>query len=100
MQESIAIYNLFRNKLNGGVSLAYPLLEEILILKAQATMKSYFDDNGDISDKAVLFNAGFQIIPRDDLKIEVSANFIRGDIDTGKTDVSGFSLGLIANYGF
>lgn len=99
LQEWITVNNLFSNRLNGGASLAYPFLNEALILKVQARIKGFFDD-GDTSANVISFDGGFQLIPGDKLKLDVLASLITGDMDFGETQISGFSLGLMANYGF
>ena len=99
LQEWINVNNLFSNRLNGGVSLAYPFLNEALILKAQARIKGFFDD-GDTSANVASFDGGLQLIPGDKFKLDVLASFITGDMDFGETQISGFGLGLMANYGF
>jgi len=99
LQEWVVVNNLFSNRLNVGASLAYPFLNESLILKLQARMKGLFDD-GDTSANVMSFDGGIQLIPGDKFKLDVLASLISGDMDFGETQVSGFSLGLMANYGF
>ena len=98
-QSGVDVNNLYSNRLNAGISLTYPLLREILILKAQANAKGFFDD-GNVSAKVASLDGDFQLIIKDNLTLDVLAGFMSGDMDTGKTDISGFSLGLVINYGF
>jgi hypothetical protein len=98
-QRGVDVNNLFSNRLNSGISLTYPLLSEILILKVQAKVKGLFDD-GNMSAKVASLDGDFQLIVKDNLTVDVLAGFMSGDMDTGKTDISGFSLGLVVNYGF
>ncbi len=99
LQEELTISNVFSNRLNGGILIAYELLDEILLFKTQASVKSFWDD-GNVEAQVVSFDGGFQLIPIDNLTIDISTGFIYGDIDAGETDISGFNLGLIINYGF
>ena len=99
LQTQLPVSNLFSNRLNGGISLAYPLLNDTLILKTQASLKR-FSDSGDVNAKATSFDGGFRLVITDELTLDVSAGIITGDTDTGATDISGFNLGLTANYGF
>ena len=100
LQEGLTISNLFRNRLNGGVSLAFELLDEILILKAQASGKVFLDEDSDVDAQVAYMGGGFQIVPINDLTVDILGSLILGNMDAGDTDISGFNLGLIINYGF
>ncbi len=100
LQEELTISNVFSNRLNGGILIAYELLDEILILKTQASVKGFWDDDNNLEAKVVHFGGGFELIPTDSLTVNILASSIYGDMDAGETDISGFNLGLIINYGF
>ena len=99
LQEQLPVSNLFTNRLNGGISLAYPLLNDTLILKTQASLKRFSDDD-DVNAQVATFSGGFRLVITDDLTLDVSGGLITGDTDAGETDISGFNAGLIVNYGF
>jgi len=99
LNEGVVISNFFRNRVSGGLALAYPLLAEIIILNGQVEGKAFLDDDG-ISAKMLLFGGGFRILLTDNLKVDFSARLINGDMDAGRKDVSGFDLGAAVGYGF
>jgi len=99
LQEQLPVSNLFTNRLNSGISLAYPLLNDTLILKTQASLKRFSDDN-DVNAQVATFSGGFRLVITDELTMDVSSGLITGDTDAGKTDISGSNIGLIVNYSF
>ena len=99
LQSQLPVSNLFTNRLKGSISLAYPMLNDALILKTQANLKR-FSDEGDINAKATSFAGGFRLVFNDKLTTDVLVGFITGDRNAGATDISGFNLGLMVNYGF
>ena len=99
LQKQLPVSNLFTNRLNSGISLAYPLLNDTLILKTQASLKRFSDDD-DVNAQVATFSGGFGLVITDELTMDVSGSLITGDTDAGKTDISGFNIGLIVNYNF
>ncbi|MFC1712277.1 hypothetical protein ACFL6S_01345 [Candidatus Poribacteria bacterium] len=97
--EGVVISNFFRNRLSGGLALAYPLLAETIILNGQVGGKAFLDDDG-INAKMLSFGGGFRILLTDNLKFDFSARLINGDMDDGRKDVSGYDLGAAVGYGF
>jgi len=91
--------NLFTNRLDWGISLAYSLLGDMLILKTETKMKRFYDD-GEINTKSASLGGGFQLVISDNVELEVLASFTGGNVDDGETDFSGFSLGSIIKAGF
>lgn len=92
--------NSLKNRFNIGSGLIYPLLDEAIILKAETSMKSLSDADGEITDKAVNFSVGGQVSLRRNLVLEARVDLLNGYIDTGETDISGFGLSLIVHYEF
>lgn len=90
--------NSFETKFEVGSSLICPLLDEAIILKAETSMKSLSDADGEITDKAVNFSVGGQVSLRRNLVLEARVDLLNGYIDTGETDVSGFGLSLLLHY--
>ena len=56
-------------------------------------------DNGNI-DKVVSFGGGLQFFLWEKLAFDAFGSYMIGDTDSGKTNISGFSLGLSVNYNF
>ena len=98
-QETADTINVFANRLNGGISLAYSLLDDLLILKTQADMK-WFTDDGETSARVTSFGGGFQLIITDNVTLDISTGFMFGNMDFGETDISGFNLGSHIRFGF
>jgi len=99
LDEGATISNFFRNRVSGGLSLAYPLLADTIVLNGQLGGKAFLDDDG-INAKMLYFGGGFRILLTDNLKLDFSAKLIGGDMDTGEKTISGFDLGAAVGYGF
>jgi hypothetical protein len=97
--EGIEVTNLFTNRLSGGLSLAYSLLDETLTLKTQADIKRLTYD-GDTRASVVSLGGGFHLVITDNVALDVSAGIISGDMDDGETEISGFDLSSIIRFGF
>jgi len=99
LDEETTINNFFKNRLSGGLFLAYPLLGDTITLKAQAVVKMLLDDSG-TNAKSASFGGGFRILLTDNLKLDFSTNIINGDMEAGETNISGFDLSAMVGYGF
>ena len=98
-QDMADVVNVFTNRLNGGIALAYSLLNDSLILKTQANVK-LFTNEGETSAKVASFGGGFRLIITDNVALDVLADFVVGNMDFGETDISGFNLGSHISFGF
>jgi hypothetical protein len=99
IQKGIIINNLYKNKLNGDISIALPLFYNMLIPNIQANMKGILD-NGGMNDKVASFGGGLLLFLSENLALNILGNYMIGDTDSGETNISGFNLALNINYGF
>jgi hypothetical protein len=93
------ITNPFTNRLNTGISLAYSLFSDTFILKTQAKVK-WFTDEGEADAKIATLGGGFDLVITDNMKLDVLAGYMIGDMDAGVTDISGFNLSSVIRVGF
>ena len=98
-QETADVINVFSNRLNSGVSLAYSLLDDLLILKTQADVK-LFKGDGETIARVTSLGGGFQLMITDNVVLDVLTDFMVGNMDFGDTDISGFNLGSHIRFGF
>lgn len=92
--------NSFATRFKAGIGLLYPLLDEAIILKAETSLKSLSDAEGEITDKVFNFNLGGQVSLQRGLVLEARVDLLNGYLDTGEADISGFGVGLMLHYEF
>lgn len=99
VSEDADISNFFTNRVNAGVSLAYSLFSDTLILKTQGNLK-WFIDEDETEAKVISFGGGFQLVITDNVALDVLGSLVIGDMEFGETDISGFNLNSVVRVGF
>lgn len=87
--------NSHGNRIDGSFIIQYLLTRQLSINPLAGVM--LISNNGYDEGKAFVWNAGgaIQFIANKDVSINVNAKYLKGNMDGGNTDISGFEVGAI-----